>query len=107
MSLVVLVVLVFAVILAVLARQAKSEGWNWKPGYNSNDKFQLNTILYLMVAVIFGIPIVAQIYTSVILTDPLSILVGFYGVFAAIFGTETLIDYGATKTLSAPGDESS
>lgn len=98
---IVLIVLVIALILAVVLRQIKSDGYLILPKIE-NGKFQLNALFYIIIGVIFGIPVIGQIYPTVNPLDALSILIGFAVVFTSIYGTNTLIDAAGTYATPTP-----
>lgn len=98
---IVLIVLVIALILAVVLRQIKSDGYLVLPKIE-NGKFQLNALFYIIIGVIFGIPVIGQIYPTVNPLDALSILIGFAVVFTSIYGTNTLIDAAGTYATPTP-----
>lgn len=92
---VVLIVLVIALVLAVILRQIKSDGYLILPKIE-NGKFQLNALFYILIGVFAGIPIIQTVYAGVHPADGLSLLVGFGIVFSSIYGTNGLIDYAVT-----------
>mgnify|MGYP007005627926 CR=1 FL=1 len=98
---VVLVVLLLGLILAVVLRQIKSDGYLILPKVEDG-KFQLNALFYIIIGVIFGIPVIGQIYPSVNPLNALSILIGFAVFFTSIYGTNTLIDAAGTYATPTP-----
>lgn len=99
---VVLVVLLLGLILAVVLRQIKSDGYLILPKVEDG-KFQLNALFYIIVGVMFGIPTIGQVYPTIIPGDILTLLLGFGIVFTSIYGTNTVID--AAGTYAAPTPE--
>lgn len=92
---IVLIALLSALILAVIMRQIKVDGFLILPTIKDG-KFQLNSLLYIIIGVIFGLTIIGQIYPSVNPSDALSILLGFASVFTAVYGANTIIDTAGT-----------
>jgi len=99
----VLITLFSALLLAVVLRQIKSDGYLVLPQVE-NGKFQLNALFYIIIGVFTGIPVIQTVYTGINPSDGLSILVGFGIVFTSIYGTNTVID--AAGTYVAPTSES-
>ncbi len=96
---IVLIVLASALILGVVLRQVKVEGYLILPSIKDG-KFQLNSLFYVIIGFLFGIPVLEQIYAGISPTEPLSLLVGFGAVFTSIYGANTLID--AVGTYATP-----
>jgi hypothetical protein len=101
---IVLTVLLIALILAVILRQIKSDGYLILPKIE-NGKFQLNALFYILIGVFAGIPIIQTVYSGVNPTDGLSLLVGFGIVFTSIYGTNGLIDYAVTESPLVENEE--
>lgn len=97
----VFVALILALILAVIFRQIKSDGYLILPKVE-NGKFQLNALFYIIIGFFFGIPIIGQVYPTINPTDAVSILLGIGIVFTSIYGTNTIID--AVGTYAAPSE---
>lgn len=100
---IVLTVLIIALILAVILRQIKSDGYLILPTIE-NGKFQLNALLYIIVGTFFGIPVIGQVYPTINPTDPLSLLLATGIVFTSVYGANTVID--ATGTYITPTESS-
>ncbi len=94
---IVLIVLVIALILAVILRQIKTIGYILLPSI-VDGKVQLNGLFNILVGIFFGIPVIGQIYVTVIAIEPLSILIGFGVVFTSVFGASSVIEYAATQS---------
>jgi hypothetical protein len=101
---IVLIVLVIALILAVVLRQIKSDGYLILPKVEDG-KFQLNALFYIIVGVMFGIPIIGQVYPTITSGDTLTLLLGFGIVFTSIYGTSTLVDAAGTAVTPTPEPE--
>ncbi len=101
---IVLIVLVIALILAVVLRQIKSDGYLVLPKIE-NGKFQLNALFYILIGVFAGIPIIQTVYAGVHPADGLSLLIGFGTVFTSIYGTNGLIDYAVTESPLVENEE--
>jgi hypothetical protein len=97
----VLLLLIIALILAVILRQIKSDGYLILPKIEDG-KFQLNALLYIIVGVFFGIPVIGQVYPTVSPADALSLLLAIGIVFTSIYGANTIID--AAGTAITPAD---
>lgn len=97
-----LLILVIALILAVVLRQIKSDGYLILPRVEDG-KFQLNAFLYIIVGIMAGIPIISQVYPTI--TDTMSLLVGFGIIFTSIYGTNTIIDAAGTAATPTPSTD--
>lgn len=102
MAEIVLIVLLAALILAVILRQMKSDGYLILPRIEDG-KFQLNALLYIIVGVFFGISVIGQVYPTVTPGDALTLLLAVGIVFTSVYGANTIID--ATGTYVAPNTE--
>jgi len=96
-----LIVLILALILAVVLRQVKSDGYLILPKIE-NGKFQLNALLYIIVGVFFGIPVIGQVYPTITPSDAISLLLAVGIVFTSVYGANTIIDAAGTYAAPAP-----
>lgn len=93
----------FVVFLAVLARLLASNGWEWKPAFYPDGKFQLNSILIIITGFLAAIPILDTVDVTGL--DPVMTFAALFTIFMSVYGTPAVIDKVVSAVTPATEDE--